>query len=174
MRVTGYWPERARRRGLPVPVPGPLLQREAGGAGFRGSRWSSDCSVNCHLSPPPHHTHQGLPGQAAPQGSHRDPRPPGATRGCLSPSVSPRGSSPWLLPDGPHSCGSLPGPRVGEGQIPGAGASQKRGSVSLKRQRPQAPLAKLHGPWGLSEVHRSGDVKRGNVWEQVSGVRVQR
>ena len=154
------------------PAPCCSGRRGGRGSGEAGGAQIVQLTVTCPL-PLTTHTRvcQDRQPPKAPTGTQGHQVPHEAASLHLCP---PRGSSPWLLPDGPHSCGSLPGPRVGEGQIPGAGASQKRGSVSLKRQRPQAPLAKLHGPWGLSEVHRSGDVKRGNVWEQVSGVRVQR
>ena len=157
--------------------PAPCCSGALGGGGGRGSGEAGGAqilqlTVTCPL---PLTTHTRVcQDRAVPQGFHRDPRPPGATRGCLSPSVSP----PWVQPLAfARRATQLREPawaEGGEGQIPGAGASQKRGSVSLERQCPQAPRAKLHGPWGLSGIHRSGDVKHGNVWEQVSGVGVQR
>ena len=119
----------------------------AGGAWEAGGAQILQLTVTCPL-PLTTHT-RGCQDRAVPQGSHRDPRPPGAHEAVCLPLCPPCGSGPWLLPGRPHSCGSLAGPRVGEGQIPGAGASQK-GVVSPERPRPRHPLPSSMGHGDLA------------------------
>ena len=96
---------------LTCPYPQPPAAAEPWGGGFRGSRWRSDSSVNCHLSPPPHHTHQGLPGQGSPS---RLPQGPKATR-ChtrlpLSLCVPSAGPDPGFCQAGHTAVGACLGP----------------------------------------------------------------
>ena len=92
VRVTGYWPKRARRCGLPVPVPRPLLQRSprgwvGGGVMGAGGAQILQLTVTCPL-PLATHT-RGCQDRAVPQGSHRDPRPPGAHEAACLPLCPP-------------------------------------------------------------------------------------
>ena len=154
MRVTGYWPERAWRRGLPVPVPGPLLQRSpgwGGGVGFRGSRWSSDSSVNCHLSPPPHHTHQGLPGQGSPP---RLPQGPKATR-ChtrlpLSICVPTMGPAPGFCQTGHTAAGACLGRGWGRDRFLGLVHLRKGVQSPLRGNAPRRPVPSSMGHGDLA------------------------
>ena len=136
---------------LTCPYPQPPAAAEPWGRGFRGSRWRSDSSVNCHLSPPPHHTHQGLPGQGSPS---RLPQGPKATR-ChtrlpLSLCVPSTGPDPGFCQAGHTAVGACLGPGLGRDRFLGLVHLRKGIQSPLRGNASRHPLPSSMGHGDLA------------------------
>ena len=135
----------------PCPPPPASAEPPGLGGGVMGSRWGSDSSVNCHLSPPPRHTHQGLPGQGSPPRLPQGPKATRCPRSCLSPSVSPAaGPAPGFRQAGHTAAGAWLSQGWGRDRFLGLAHLRKGVQSPLRGHAPRHPLPSSMGHGDLA------------------------